>query len=255
MKNKIIKLSVTNCYLIKNGADKYILIDTGYADEWELFNERLNEQGLKPADISHIILTHHHDDHCGLLNRLTALNPAMRVVMSAKARELLLLGKNDRSQGGGLINRRVSLVLNLKQFYISWVLKKKIDKKDNLTFPLYHVRPNDIVLEGETRLENIGIDLPGEIIETPGHCADSISILFDDGDCFVGDAAANFLQFTGTKYCVIFVTDLDSYYRSWQKIISKQSRLIYPAHGKVFPVGRLQENLFKNKTENMVLFS
>jgi glyoxylase-like metal-dependent hydrolase (beta-lactamase superfamily II) len=40
---------------------------------------------------------------------------------------------------------------------------------------------------GESRafLERLGIS--GEIIPTPSHSADSISLVLDDGDCFVGD--------------------------------------------------------------------
>lgn len=34
-------------------------------------------------------------------------------------------------------------------------------------------------------LAGIGID--GEIISTPSHSPDSVSLVLDDGDCFVGD--------------------------------------------------------------------
>ena len=76
-----IKLSVTNCFLIPC-AGQYILIDTGYEDEWELFRTRLAAAQVDIAHISHIILTHHHDDHCGLLHHILDENGSIRVVMS-----------------------------------------------------------------------------------------------------------------------------------------------------------------------------
>ena len=68
-----LKLSVTNCFLVQVG-DKYILVDTGYDWEWEAFCSRLKEARVSFADISHIILTHHHDDHSGLLNNILTEN-------------------------------------------------------------------------------------------------------------------------------------------------------------------------------------
>jgi glyoxylase-like metal-dependent hydrolase (beta-lactamase superfamily II) len=73
----------------------------------------------------------------------------------------------------------------------------------------------------DTRLREIGVPLEGTIIETPGHTVDSVSILFDD--CLIADAASNFLQFAWTKYCVIFVTDMDAYYKSGQRSLRGSS--------------------------------
>jgi glyoxylase-like metal-dependent hydrolase (beta-lactamase superfamily II) len=245
-------LSVTNCFLIKIH-QKYILIDTGYEYDWELFRQRLKAVNVSLSEISHILLTHHHDDHCGLLQKILAENNDIRIVMSYLAPDLLLKGENDHTHGGGLINQRVRWLISLKQFYLSIVLKKPVAKKSNLKFPPYPMRVNDILIMGETKLYDIGIELNGRIIETPGHTIDSISVLLDDGDCIVGDAAANFLQFAGTKYCVIFITDIDEYYRSWRKIIAGNAQRIYPAHGKPFSMEKLKKYLGKNKKENMVM--
>jgi glyoxylase-like metal-dependent hydrolase (beta-lactamase superfamily II) len=83
--------------------------------------------------------------------------------------------------------------------------------------------------------------------------AKAISILFDDGDCLVGDAAANFLGVAGTKNCVVFVRDLGEYYGTWEKILARGARRIFPGHGSPFDSKRLRRNLRKNKAENMVL--
>ena len=143
--------------------------------------------------------------------------------------------------------------MSLKRLKIMITLKKFIDKKRELKFLPYKVQDNDIIITKESRLKEIGIELDGIIMETPGHSIDSISILFDDGDCIVGDAAANFLQFAGTKYCVVFICDIDEYYKSWRKIISKNAKQIFPAHGKPFIVEKLKENIGKYKKKNMVM--
>jgi glyoxylase-like metal-dependent hydrolase (beta-lactamase superfamily II) len=246
-----LKLSVTNCFLVKAG-DRYVLIDTGYEEDWDLFCKRMKEVNVEVSQISHIILTHHHDDHCGLLHNILRENNSIRVVMSYLCKDLIMKGENDQTHGGGLLNKRVAFLIHRKQFYVSMILRKKIDKAKNLKFPPYKQRDCDILVSGQTKLVDIGIPLDGKIIETPGHTVDSVSILFDDGDCLMGDAAANMLKFVGTKNCVIFICDMDTYYKSWEKVISAGACRIFPAHGKPFPVNKLKENLWKNKACNIV---
>ena len=67
--------------------------------------------------------------------------------------------------------------------------------------------------------------------------------MFDDGDALVGDAAANMLQWAGTRYHVIALDDLAEYERSWLKLIAAGAQRIFPAHGAPFPVARLKENM------------
>lgn len=247
LKNGIIEinLSVTNCFLIEDG-DKYILIDTGYEHEWDLFNEKLKESDVSIRDISHIILTHHHDDHCGLLNKLTTEKNDIKVVMSDLAKELILTGENDRNHQGGFINQTAKQIK---------LLKNKFDRDWNeLQFTPYIVRENDILITEDMQLSEVGIGLDGKIFRTPGHSKDSISVILDNGYSFVGDAAANMpiFQMVGANYCVLVLEDLDQYYQSWEKIIAMNAQYILPGHGNSFPVEKLKANLGKNKKENMV---
>ena len=69
-----LKLKVTTCDLVKT-RQKYLLIDTGYDYEWSLFCEKRKAAQVNLSDISHLILTHHHDDHAGLLNNVGAIRP------------------------------------------------------------------------------------------------------------------------------------------------------------------------------------
>lgn len=60
-------------YLLKG--DALSLIDAGVQTEeaWKIFNEKLKDFGYEPKDIEQVILTHHHPDHTGLLNRFDNL--------------------------------------------------------------------------------------------------------------------------------------------------------------------------------------
>lgn len=246
-----LKLSVTTCYLVRAG-NGYILVDTRYEEDWNLFQTRLKEAGIELLQITHILLTHHHDDHCGLLHHILGENGSIKIVMSEKCAELIQKGENGQTHGGGLLNKRVAFLIKHKQAYVSLILHKKVDKSKNLKFQPYQAREQDIVFSGEPELRNLGIPLDGKILETPGHTVDSVSVLFPDGDCLVGDAAAHMLPFAGTRYCVIFICNIDEYYKSWEKLTHAGAKRIYPAHGNPFPAEKLIQNMWKNKKKNLV---
>ena len=240
---QIVKLDLneTICYLVPI-ENKYMLIDTGYEKHKKLFHERLGTLNIKIDDIVCILLTHHHDDHSGLLNEIKAHNPSCRIIMHAKAIPHLQSGKDDLSRSK-YVNAKVGGMMKLV---------KKFNKKWTFAFPPYKVDDNDIVINEETALKSIGINIPGKIIYTPGHTDDSISLVLDDGVCFVGDAAANMLQLLGTRYCVVVIDDLKKYYHSWERLIVENVKTIYPAHGKPFGIEMLKKYLYKNREEQMV---
>lgn len=240
MKIVKLKLNETVCYLIpvKN---KYLLIDTGDEKHKNLFYKRLGNLNISINDIDYVLLTHHHNDHAGLLNEIKMHNSSCKIIMHEKAVPYLRKGKNHMPPGCGYINGKIAAIIKIV---------KKFNKKWDFTFPPYKVHSNDIVIAKETVLKTIGINIPGKIILTPGHT--SIALVLDNGICFTGDAASNMLQFIGTKYCVIFITDLAQYYQSWQKFIKENVKIVYPAHGKPFKIKKLINNIYKNREEQIV---
>jgi glyoxylase-like metal-dependent hydrolase (beta-lactamase superfamily II) len=65
-----------------------------------IFPKQIQKANIKLSEISHIILTHHHDDHCGLLYNILKENPSIHVVMSHLCKDLISKGENDHTNGG-----------------------------------------------------------------------------------------------------------------------------------------------------------
>ena len=241
---KTLKLKLTNCYLIPIESS-YILVDTGYEWEWDTFQKGLEELNVRISDIDYLLITHHHDDHSGLITNLIEVNPKIRVIMHHLCSDYLKLGKHVHPSEFWHINKRISYIL---------AIKARFDKKWTHSFPIYLGRDSDIIIKSDTQLKDIGIKLAGRIIETPGHSLDQIALILDNGICICGDAASNFLHFAGLKYGLISIDNWDDFYLSWEKIIDLNVTEIYPAHGKAFDMIKLKNNLRKNKKENMVVY-
>ena len=168
-----------------------------------------------------------------------------RILANERAGDLLKKGENDRSRGGGYVNRLIKVFADIKM---------RFDTKWTLSFPPFELRADDIVIEGDDNdiLRELGI--AGKVLYTPGHCVDHQVLALDTGMTLCGDAAAGFLLWAGTKYCTVFMTDMEQGYESWQKMIDGGSRILYPAHGKPFSVDKLKEYKDRIKTEDLVRF-
>jgi glyoxylase-like metal-dependent hydrolase (beta-lactamase superfamily II) len=243
MKPFLVRLSVTNVYLLacKGG---YLQIDTGYTHDYERYRQALRDLGLDVAQVKFLLLTHHHDDHAGFLNDLCR-DTDLTIIAHREAEALLKGGSNDTSHGGGYVSRRVEFLAGLK---------RRFDRRWTLRFPSFDLRPQDVrlVADNDSLLRNLGI--AGRIVTTPGHCIDHLSLVLDNGNTFAGDAASSFLLFAGTHYATLFMTDMESAYRSWQKLLDARARTIYPAHGRPFAADKLHENMGRIRTENLVSF-
>ena len=86
----------------------------------------------------------------------------------------------------------------------------EIGQKDNLILKLEESRPF---------LARLGLDR--EILNTPGHSDDSVTLILDEGFAFTGDLPARFM-----------VAEEDRITRqSWDKIYEHRITRIFPGHG------------------------
>jgi len=69
-------LRTVNFYLVKD-AQSLVLIDAGLNNDdcWRELNKTLAEHDFSLGDLTHILLTHHHIDHVGLVNRIVSIRP------------------------------------------------------------------------------------------------------------------------------------------------------------------------------------
>ncbi|MCK5201937.1 MAG: MBL fold metallo-hydrolase [Spirochaetales bacterium] len=221
---KTIKLGPTNIYLL-NVNNGYLLIDTSYPDKYELFVQKLNEININISEIKYLLLTHHHNDHAGFAAELVK-NSGAKIIVHEAAISYLETGRmNPNSK---VLNLRLKILLKLMSLFI------------RSTYPPVTLKDIDYIINDDTfnLLKETGLN--GSILHTPGHSADSISLLLADGSAFVGDAATNLPPVLGAKYKPILIQNMTSVYRSRQKLISSGAKEIFPAHGKPFPAEKLR---------------
>jgi len=221
-------LSGSGCYLLK-GRNGFILIDCGSRNDMDRLMKKLKQNGIKPEDIHYLFLTHHHSDHCGLLNLLTVINPRIKIIMSGKCSEYLQSGKHFSHMDERYASQALRIIAGT---YL------KLAKNNSTGFTPYIPQEADIIIneDSESILPKLGIQ--GSILMTPGHTEDSISLV-TGGSAFVGDAARNLLNFTGAPYEPILLYDREACRKSWRKLLSTGAETIYPGHGRPFEAKRL----------------
>jgi len=243
MRPIVVSTGVTHSYLLPCRGG-YLQIDTGYSHHYTDYRKRLALVGIDVEQVRHVLLTHHHDDHSGFLNDLVdAANPTL--IVHERGPELLRGGNNDRSRGGGYVNRWVAALASAKM---------RLDPRWTLTFPPFSVRSTDVVVRGDDDrlLRELGV--AGKIVYTPGHCMDHLCVVLDGGEAFCGDAASSFLLWAGTRYCAVFMTDMDETYRSWRRLLHAGAKRMFPAHGRPFAAAHLRRNLGRIATRDLIRF-
>lgn len=178
----------TNTFLIP-AACGYLLLDTDYAGTLPAFYRAIKMNGVKVSDIAYVLATHYHPDHMGLIPELM-------------------------KQGVKL------LLIDVQMDFVHF--SDYIFARDGLPFePIDETKATVISCAGSRRfLESIGS--AEEIVSTPSHSADSVSLVLDSGDCFVGDLEP-------MEYLEAYPAD--SALRSdWEKILRRRPKRILYAH-------------------------
>lgn len=203
-----IPLPICNVYLLKG--KKPILIDTGRPGDAAAIERGLQVHGVALTDLSLLLHTHGHWDHCGSTSVLRTRTDAPVAIHEADA-ERMQSGKNGVLKPANLAG------LLLRPF---------------LNHPFPETQP-DLLLREEIDLSAHGVD--ARVVFTPGHTAGSISILTGDRDVIVGDLIMGgflggrvFPRRPGLHY---FCEDLAALRRSIRKTLELSPRMIYPGHG------------------------
>lgn len=179
----------THYWVVSAGRSR-LLLDLGYPGTMGTMRARLKQMDIPLDDIKYALATHYHIDHAGL------------------AQELKLLG--------------VGLLVMETQLAAIPLMKPFTKPRDHYV---------DILMDGnlvlrfeDSRRLLAEIGIPGEILPTPGHSDDSVSLLLDDGSVFTGDL---------TPLEAAWGEDGEVVKASWQLLKQKGARRVYPAHGPI----------------------
>lgn len=177
----------TRTYLIPNG-DKSLLIDTDWPGTLYQFFKAIKAVGIKLSDIAYLIITHYHPDHMGLVGELQALG--IQLIVLEEQRNFI--HSSDRI------------------FEKSGFVYKPIDEQ------AVHYLSCE---ESRDFFADMNLDL--EIVATPGHSDDSISIIHEQKRAFVGDL-----------YTLDTVRGYDNpiLEQSWQLLLDRDLEMIYYGH-------------------------
>lgn len=159
-----------NVYAIKHETG-YVLIDAGTPAAYEIIVENLAYWGICAKEITHVFLTHGHDDHAGSASYFQSLGAKV------------IIGKGDQ------------YMLELGNF-------GKNSPYKNHQMPICRA---DIIIEEDTQMSIGGVEI--NIYTMPGHTngflvyyvkMDDESVLFS-GDMFYCDGEKGDLAYTGWK--------------------------------------------------------
>lgn len=183
-----------NCYLYEH-QNKLTLIDAGIdAAEYQFFfEEQLAIYGLNITDIDQIILTHHHVDHIGMVNKIIEKKQIPVFAHPLAIERLALTPAYQKT--------KIQFFQELYERYgCAEVMASRIEK-------MQQTLHNNSGLRIQTVIEPIQAnDYIGDlkVLETPGHSLDSISLYDEEcGWLFTGD----FMIERGTTNALI---DFDS---------------------------------------------
>ena len=182
--------SNTNTYLIESESGK-LLFDTGWAGTFQAFCRAMKDTGIQVKDIDLILISHFHPDHMGIAQEIANLGVSIFVADVQKEHIHDADGIFAKEKG-----THFEPVIDEKVRYFS-------------------------IEEGRKILNEI--DLKGQIIHTPGHSDDSISLILDDGSVFVGDLNPIY------ELELHKGTQIEA---SWNKLLELKPKTIYYGHAK-----------------------
>ena len=199
---KEIKYGTTNTYLIK-GTNGSVLFDTDWAGTFTSFCHAMGDAGEKVQDIRFILISHFHPDHMGIAQEIADKGPVICVAD---------VQKDYVHSSDPILNR---------------------DKRAVFTPIKDDCIRTFTIEESRELLSEVGID--GCVYHTPGHSDDSISLMLDSGELFVGDLNPLYeLELhRGTKIET-----------TWNMLMDKKPKRVYYGHAPAVdlrsnPIGKL----------------
>lgn len=182
----------TNFWVVSAGRS-HLLVDLGWPGMVAPLLANLERKGIPLSEIRYAMATHYHIDHAG--------------------------AAQDLKQRG------VPLLVLEEQVHAIPLMKRHIKPTDHYTEITTH--DNVVIPTSESRAFMAALGIAGEIVHTPGHSDDSVTLVLDNGAAFTGDLTAEWM---------IANEDPETVAQSWRRLRELGVTTIYGGHGAVRPM-------------------
>ena len=180
----------TNTYII-SGEKGLLMFDTGWAGTFMKMCKALGEQGMKLQDVKYLLVSHFHPDHMGLAGELAKQGVTVVAVESQKE----FVHTSDHI----------------------------FERDQRFDYVPVNDEKTRLVTFEDSREFLLELGIEGSIIPTPGHSDDSISLVLDSGDIFVGDLYPLY---------ELEVHEELEVQESWKRILALKPKRIFYGHAK-----------------------
>jgi len=182
----------TNYWVVSAGTSR-LLVDLGFPGTMGMMRAELRRMNIPIEEIRFGLATHYHIDHAG----------AAQELKTAGVRLLVL-------------ENQVTAIPLMKTWTKPQDHYMDITMDDNMNISF-----------AESRGVLGGIGIAGEIVPTPGHSDDSVSLLLDDGSVFTGDL---------THPAFVTEDSVAAVSESWRLLRDHGATRVYPGHGPSRPM-------------------
>jgi ribonuclease/clavin/mitogillin len=197
----VIRSDSSNHYLV-GCRDGWLLIDAGWPGRLPDLRSKLRRSDVEIATIAYVAFTHAHPDHAGMTQEVKNAAGAKLLIHESQVPYLQEIQAFFEQRGG---------------------------------YEPIVVGAGDVVVtngEGRAALRAIGVD--GDLIWTPGHSDDSVSLVLDDGAAFTGD-----LQLPDR----VDESSRETVCASWGDLLERGMRVAYPGHAEPVAADRVKQAL------------
>ncbi len=179
----------TNFWVVSAGRSR-LLVDLGWPGMFKALEANLTRMGIPLADVTHGLATHYHIDHAGAAEDLK--RRGMRLIVTEE---------------------QVSAMPEMKRY------TKPTDGYTEIS-----LTGNVVISCAESRAYLATLGIAGVIVPTPGHSDDSVTLVLDSGEAFIGDLTPPSMATEETA---------DQVARSWATLRAEGAKLVYPGHGPI----------------------
>ena len=233
-----IMFPTVNCFLIPG--EELTLIDCGYytAENWQIFQEKVSEQGYQVSDIEQVIITHEHSDHIGLLPEIMAHSKA--IIRMPKAIEAWFTQPEQKKSAQLAFAKKLFRLLGFPKHQLAAAFQfveasRTIRKIEDLS-QIQYFEEGDHLRFGNT---------DWAVLNTPGHCPTQYIFLQKEQKRVFGSdmllpiapmpIIANNPKTPGQPNRALF-----ELLQSYERLKALDIQMVYPGHGKRFgPANRL----------------